>query len=259
MNQDDATAIILHWLRQAEREIAHYGYDVHLPTLIRAHLRRERVQPQEVDEQVGNLSPDFYAAAWELCRRGILRPGVRRAGEQVTDDGSGGNGYSVTPLGREFLAQPEQLTSLPTGPGRFEQMIQFFVSQLGLGFQERATEAIRCYRAGAFVACCAMTGAAAESLILAVAIAKTRDEAAVLRAYSGAQGRARIENIIVGQAAAYIRREFNGFMVLLKYWRDQASHGAASQISDNEAYTSLILLLRFAHFSRDQWRELTDR
>jgi len=102
-----------------------------------------------------------------------------------------------------------------------------------------------------------MAGAAAESMILAAAIAKTTDEEKVVKMYSAAQGRGRVENLLVGQADDHIRREFDGFMVLLKHWRDQASHGIATKISDNEPYTSLVLLLRFGHFISDHWRELT--
>jgi hypothetical protein len=258
MNQDDAAAIILEYLREAPREVAHYGYDLYIPSAIRAYLISQDRRRHEAEQEVRELSPVFYAAAWDLCRRGILRPGVRRAGEQATDDGSGGNGYSLTPLGQEYLAQEPEVTTVPLGPGRFEQMMHSFAELLGPGFQERAAEAIRCYRAGAYVACCAMAGAAAESLMLAVAIEKTDDENAVLAAYVGNIGRRRLENIIVGQAAEHVRREFTGFLVLLKYWRDQASHGVATKISDNEAYTALVTLLRFAHFARDHWEQLTE-
>lgn len=261
MNQDDASALIVYWLRHTPREVAMYGYDLHITTLIRAQVRRENPQCNEGDLYAATeiLSPIYYAAAWDLCRRGILRPGVRCAGQQVTDDGSGGNGYSITPLGQAYLAQPEEITAVPLGPGRFEQMMEPFAPLLGSGFQERAGEAIRCYRAGAFLGCCAMAGAAGESLILAVAIAKSGDEAAVLHDYAAVQGRRRIENRIIGTAAEHIQREFKGFLVLLKYWRDQASHGIATQISDNEAYTALVTLLRFAHFAQDRWAELTTR
>jgi hypothetical protein len=44
---------------------------------------------------------------------------------------------------------------------------------------------------------------------------------------------------------------------LLSYWRDEAVHGTASQISETEAFTSLILLLRFAQYATDHWSELT--
>jgi hypothetical protein len=53
-----------------------------------------------------------------------------------------------------------------------------------------------------------------------------------------------------------LRDEYAGYMSLLKYWRDQAAHGKLSGIKDNEAYTSLALLLRFALFVNENWAEL---
>lgn len=65
--------------------------------------------------------------------------------------------------------------------------------------------------------------------------------------------------MVVGQLSEQLRREFLGFTTLLKYWRDEASHGKASQIADNEAYTSLALLLRFSQFVGDHWPDITRR
>jgi len=177
---------------------------------------------------------------------------------QVTEQGTGGSGYSITPAGRDWLAEADKETFIPTEPSRFQQLLQPFEDRFGSGFRERAQEAARCYRAHAFVACCAMAGGAAESILLALAITKTGDEELVLKKYAGAEGRGRVENLIVGRAKEHIQRELRGFMVLLKYWRDQASHGIATNISDNEAYIALALLLRFAHFANDHWKELTN-
>ena len=65
-----------------------------------------------------------------------------------------------------------------------------------------------------------------------------------------------MENVVIGQAHEQVRREFLGFSTLLKYWRDEASHGRASNIGDNEAYTSLALLLRYAVFVQEHWEAL---
>ncbi len=100
-----------------------------------------------------------------------------------------------------------------------------------------------------------MCGAAAESILLAAAISKS-DERTVLDMYNTSRGRSRVEKLLVGKAKGHIQREFPVFLSLLKYWRDEASHGGAAKISDNEAYTSLMLLLRFAIFVRDNWDEL---
>jgi hypothetical protein len=202
-------------------------------------------------------SPVFLNAAWELSRRGILRPGIRRMNTQSTDEGSAGHGYSITSFGRQWLAEPEHDTFIPTEPERFARLLEPYRPRFGPGFHQRAQEAIRCYGAHAYLACCAMCGAAAESIFLAAAVARSGDPDATLTAYLTANGRSRLENSLIGQASERVQREFRGLATLLKYWRDSASHGQSSTVSDNEAYTSLALLLRFAAFVEDHWEELT--
>ena len=94
-----------------------------------------------------------------------------------------------------------------------------------------------------------MCGAAAESIYLALASEAIKPEAEVLAMYAGAGGRGRVERLLLGRAADQVRREFSGFLVLLKYWRDDAAHGRASAISETEAFTSLMLLVRFARYT----------
>lgn len=131
-------------------------------------------------------------------------------------------------------------------------------SNFGNGFHGRAQEAICCYGAHAYFACCAMCGAAAESILLAIAIKKVGDENKVLDTYMSKGGRGRIEHLIIGQAHGDIKKGFNASYDLLKYWRDCAAHGHQSGIQDNEAYTSLALLLRFTQFASDNWDLLTN-
>ncbi len=45
-------------------------------------------------------------------------------GLQATDDGGSGNGYSVTPFGRVWIAESERADFMPTEPGRFEQLLK---------------------------------------------------------------------------------------------------------------------------------------
>jgi hypothetical protein len=215
------------------------------------------VSPQQIEGQIREPSSSFYAAGWNLCRRGILRPGISTYGEQATADGSSGNGYSITPFGQKWLDEAEFDDYVPTEPDRFAQMLEPFREQFGPEFYERAQEAVRCYGAHAYLACCAMCGAAAESVLLATAIAK-QDESSVLAMYNTAKGRSRVESLLVGQAREPIQREFRIFLTLLKYWRDEASHGGQANIEDNQAHTSLVLLLRFAIFVHDKWAELVE-
>lgn len=260
MKQEDALLTILQWIRaRSPSQYPNYGYDIYLPNVIRWHLSKERpnVQPQEEHDALRNLYPLFVDAAWELCRRGIIRPGVKEHGAQTTDDGAGGSGYSITAFGRQWLAEEDEDVFVPTESGRFAEMMKPFRSRFGAGFYDRSQEAIRCYGAHAYLACCTMCGAAAESILLATAISKTNDENLVLKAYTTANGRKRVETMVIGQATEHIKREFQALTDLLKYWRDEAAHGKASQISDNEAYTSLAMLLRYAMFVNENWDDLT--
>lgn len=265
MNEHDALTYLVDWLRRMPAtRFPNFGYELYIPNVLREFLRqRDKAVPEhQVEEHFQRDAPQvssaFYSAAWNLCRRGILRPGIKAYGEQATNDGSGGNGYSLTPFGRQWLSESDRDDYVPTEPERFGQLLSKGKVVLGPGFQERGQEAIRCYGAHAYLACCAMCGAAAESVLLATAIAK-RSESEVLKAYHSSNGRIRVEQMVVGQLTEPLRREFMGFTTLLKYWRDEASHGKASHIGDNEAYTSLAMLLRFAQFVGDHWVELTSR
>jgi hypothetical protein len=97
-----------------------------------------------------------------------------------------------------------------------------------------------------------MCGAAAESILLALASERMKPEE-VVETYSRAGGRAKVENVLIGKASDHVQREFRGFMVLLNYWRDEAAHGRASNISETEAFTSLMLLLRLARYADESF------
>ena len=261
MNEEDAQRFIIDCLRNlAPRQLQNYGYDVYLPNIIWAWLVRNEGVVDRTDAAVRRqveLSTIFYTAAWELCRRGVLRPGITRMGEQATPDGASGNGYSITPFGRTWIAEADNADFIPTEPQRFAAMLEPFRPRFGAGFQSRAQEAVRCYGAHAYLACVAMCGAAAESILLAAAIA-TRPEEEVLGEYASARGRSRVERRLLGQASEQMRGEFQALNPLLKYWRDQAAHGTAVRISESEAFTALGMLLRFAYFVDQRWAELTE-
>lgn len=237
-----------------------YGYDLYLPNIVMHYLisvaKRSHAEAQR---DYRATSPAFLTAAWELSRRGVLRPGVKAIGQQATDEGSAGAGFSVTSAGRKWLKEAGQYDFVPIEPQRFSKLLDSFTPRFGPGFQERSQDAIRCYGANVYLACCAMCGAAAESILLAVAIAKEGDADKVERLYLASGGRRKVENLILGQQPKPIQEEFLGYLSLLKYWRDAASHGRRSGIADNEAYTALAVLLRFAQFANDRWTDLTGR
>jgi len=255
---EDAEKVLIRFIRERpETQYSSYGYDVYISNVIRWYLHSSgNLDRQEIEHKLEGLSSIFYAAAWELCRRGIIRPGVAHYGGQSTQHGSGGEGYSVTPFGETWAAESDQDDFVPTEPQRFGQMIKPYSKCFGPAFQERAQEAVRCYGAHAYLACCSMCGAAAESILLAAAI-KKRNEESTLKKYATAGGRSRVQKDLVAHVDERVREEFNNLSVLLKYWRDEASHGRPANIADNEAYTSLALLLRLAQFVNSNWDEIT--
>jgi hypothetical protein len=101
-----------------------------------------------------------------------------------------------------------------------------------------------------------MCGAAAEAILLSVAIAKSADEKATMALYRSAGGRHKVIKSIVGQARAAIAGPFESATGLLSYWRDETAHGTASNISEIEAHDAVARLLRFAQFTCDNWDEL---
>jgi hypothetical protein len=259
-SEEDALNAIVDCIRNPRPDgYSKYGYEFYMPGAILTFIQEvegSTEHPSHIygGQRMRQLSPVFYDAAWSLCRRGILRPSIRRHGDQATDDGSGGNGYCVTEMGRRWLQVQD---SIPLAPTRLTRLFEGFTTRYGSGFIQRAAEAVTCHQFGNYLAACVMCGAASESILLAVAVAKTGDEEAVLTAYRSANGRKKIVDSIIGQARPALAEHFRNATGLLSYWRDEAAHGILSEISEIEAHEALARLVRFAQFSQDNWTALT--
>ena len=173
MHVEDATAFIVDFIARPRAAAAYsdYGYDVYVPNVVAAYLADIEKIPQHPvrDHPRGReLTPFFFDAAWELCRRGALRPGVPNGGN------ADNRGFSVTNLGRSWIASGA-LAPIVLDIARLSELFATLSGRLGAGFLQPANEAARCHSFGANLAACAMRGAAAKSVMLAVAIAKTRD------------------------------------------------------------------------------------
>ena len=235
-----------------------YGYDLYLPNASRKFaIDVEGVQSSDAERRAMELSSYFYDAAFELIKKGVIRYGIRDQQAQSTLDGSAGNGYSLTSFGENWLTDDEHRHFVPTEPEKFADLLSSFRGKFGEGFHQKAQESMKCYRFSAYLACCAMCGAATESILLALAIEKNGDEEAVIKKYKAASGRKRIFDDLIGKQDKRIQAEFSSCSSLLNYWRDESAHGTTSEIEENEAFTSLALLLRFAQFSKDNWDVLT--
>jgi hypothetical protein len=197
----------------------------------------------------------FYSAAWELARIGVLRPGQLAPGRDNETAKAFGDHWSITEFGFDWLADAAKRPYVDMG--RMANMLRDFIPQFGEGFGQRAIEAVRTYRTCHYLSACTMAGAAAESILLRVAIAKSRDEEKILQNYSGQGGRGRISKYVVGQATPLVKTELDALLGLLHYWRDDAAHGKATTITEAEAYTAIGRLLRLAQLTSDRWDDLT--
>lgn len=231
MHIDDAIAFIIDYICKPRdaREYSSYGYGFYLPNVIVAYIMeiehsREPLTFLYNSPRARELSPICYEAAWDLCRRGVLRPGIKSLGEQATPDGASGNGYCLTTFGRQWIEQGASALIM-TETGRLGELFEKLSKRLGPGFLQRANEAVVCHRFGVYLSCCAMCGAAAESILLSAAIMNSMNEEATLKIYRAANGRRSVIESIVGQAPRGIADPFRSATGLLSYWRDDAAHG----------------------------------
>jgi hypothetical protein len=223
-----------------------------LPAQVVEHFWRARDHLGRDDLTDEHYQP-FYDAAWELARIGIIRPG-RIAPKGQTTANDFGDDWSITEFGFQWLADASKRSYLDIS--RLSEIFASFNGQFGPGFAQRAIEAVRTYRTGNYLAACAMIGAAAESILLAVAIAKTKgNEAEVMKKYLS--GRSRVTAYVTGKSTDSIARQFEAALRILHYWRDDASHGVHTTISEVEAHAALSELIRLAQFASDNWDSLT--
>jgi hypothetical protein len=247
---DEAIAILLDLLKNGTAGM--YGYDLFPRRGAEIVARRQNPHDHYLEEPVREISPVFYDAAWELCRRGMVRPGVRRWGQQAVDE----VGYSLTEAGRRLLEELDESTFLIAQPGALAATLASYGNTFGDGFRQRALEAIKCRNAEAWLGCCAMAGAAAESILLALAIAKTGDEETVLRAYGHVGGRRKVLNMIAGQMDATRRDTLTTFTGIISLWRDEAAHGQATSLETANADEALRQLLHMCQWVEREWKNL---
>jgi hypothetical protein len=250
------------------REQRAHGSDIWIATVSTAywHNRERTINQMSQDEKESYLAP-FYDAAWELCRRGVLRPAAAMPDGQSSASHIGprvnaapffGDGYSLTAWGREWVQKAaSEHGVMPTDPSRISEVLSQFQSLFGDGYAQRAAEAVSDWRTMNYLSACTMAGAAAESILIAVVIAKTRDEKKVLSEYQSSRGRNRVIKRVIAGSTSVVGERFNNALGILSFWRDEAGHGIASNIGEIEAHEAISRLLRLARFTSDNWAALT--
>jgi len=251
MELDQAIALTVVAL---QRGVAgYYGYDLYPSMVARQEAEAAGKTGHELDNLAREWGPFFLDAAWELCRRGMVRPGIKRPGQQAVPEG----GYSLTIVGQGSLADLDNSTVLLLQPGSLAATFAGFGDIFGPGFQQRSQEAIKCRNAEAWLACCAMSGAAAEAILLAAAEAKLHDQDAVLAIYLSTGGRGKIINVLVGQAKLPVQATLKAFTGIISHWRDEASHGQTSEVNMPNADEALRQLLHMCQWVNKEWQTLT--
>ncbi|MHB1195114.1 MAG: hypothetical protein ACYC6F_18985 [Longimicrobiales bacterium] len=215
---------------------------------------KEADRPQVVHDYSVNTE-QFFDVTWELVRRGILTPAGRWEGPQRYQ--FTGEEFRLTEFGLQWIVALPQHDVLPVEHGRFAAELARYTTRFGDGYQTRSQEALSCYRAQLYLACCVMCGAAAEAVALQVAVQRTGDEATVRREYEGRNGTSKLLSRLVHGRDARIRKEVDTFFEILKVWRDLSAHASPFLPDEHEAFLALLILQRFCHFADSNWSALT--
>ncbi len=208
------------------------------------------------DDKEPYIAP-FYDAAWELSRRGVLRPGATVPAGQASGNQIGqrlpsapffGDGYSLTAWGRAWVQRvASERAMMPSDRSRITEVLHQFRTRFGEAYAQRAAEAVADWRGRNYLSACTMAGAAAESVLIATAIAKSKDEQAILAEYRKTAGRSRVIKRVTAGVTSGIDERFNNALGLLTYWRDEAGHGTPSNIGEVEAHEAILGLLVQRH------------
>jgi len=246
VNHEQAVKIVIEYLRKhLEPSHTDFGYDVYVNTVLDQHCQKAyNLQHHNSEKVIKDLSPLFIDACWELCRRGILRPYTHDVTGQGTTQGAG---FSITAPGKKWLQEDELDDYVPTEPYQFAKMLEPYTIVFGNGFQERAQEAVRCYNAHAFLACCVMSGAAGETILNKIAdkLKIKRKEYEPITAT-----RQKIfDNLTSDRTKEYLM----AFSDIVKYLRDEGMHHENWETKPEKAYMSLAMLLRLAIFTKGEW------
>ena len=236
-----------------------YGCEVWIPELALKYWRTRDTASVTWQTEWSSLGAPrldpFAEAAWQLCLKGVLRPGP--GGDHVAQTGTSvGFGFTLTAFGVEWaMNAPNQA---PTDPTRFGALLQQIPRNYGPAFLPRAVEAASCYRSANYLACCAMAGAAAEAILLTISAAKVGGQEEAIRIYHSSGGRNKTLNRVAGTLPKQLKSDITSLANLVSFWRDEAAHGISTVISEIQASMALTHLLNFAQIIHHNWRVIAE-
>ncbi len=178
---DEAQEFIINHVRewkQGETILAKANYDIHLNTTVDVYINNHQTT---ISYPFNNQTPSKYIfrpvfadALWDLCRKGILRLGTNSNPNFSCSTTIEDPGFSMTEFGKEWLSKRKNDALLPADPNKFTMLFSNFQSSYGASYFRRAKEAVSSLQLGNFLACCVMSGAAAESILLSAAFASNK-------------------------------------------------------------------------------------
>jgi hypothetical protein len=251
VNQAEAEALIIQFIRDRPT-ITDFHVSGALDYYVYEHLK-QRLRSESADALKEEIAQVFLDAAWDLALLGVLRPG---GSSWPVWDKFDGTRYAVSEFGHRWASEGTEDAFVPVGSETYVELLRPY-TEFGAPFFERAREAARCWKVKAFLACCSMCGAAAESILVAAAIAKKGDSPSVLSTYNSKGGRRKLELLLSGQVRADVKEVLAPLFGLVKLWRDEASHGGPSGIGQAAARTSLQALFLYARHVHHNWSEIT--
>lgn len=199
------------------------------------------------DLKVKKIIPYFQDAAAELCGMGVLRYGPQGYNPHSVL----GNMFSLTKQGRKWIKQDSD-NPLLYSFNHFSEYFSRFDDLFGEGYRQRSQEACRCFTARCYLASCVMSGAAAESILLFLAIKKGKPEEEALALYRTGGGLKKLKDFLSGKLNQKDKEKFEIFHELIKYQRDDAAHGEIKDILAFDAYESLSRLIFLCQHVRDR-------
>lgn len=252
---------LLHWAQP--NSLADRGYDVCFTKALAEYKNSVcpsnpliSIETSTKNEIENKCKMTLSDALWDLCRKNILRPGVSHQNNTFSPVLTVNDGYAVTAYGKNWLSKFSTSDLLPADPHQLSSVFEQHQTLYGYNYYKRAKEAVNCYLSGNYLACCVMCGAATESILLSAAFIK-KDRDSVLSEYKCSGGRRKIENVLFGKARKEIKDIYSKYTDIISYWRDETSHGHDTDVDCDEAFISMLTLLRFAVFIKEHWDEVT--
>ncbi len=175
---DEAYQYLIEWstdIVNERRAASNYECDIYLFEVVNEYLKTSKIPEGEKSTFRKKIAGVFMSAAWELALKGVLRVGSTDDIQGSNHRLSTGSSFAITERGKAWLKQ-EKYQPISMSSSAMVGVMRKLQGRFGESFYERATEASACYENGCYLACCAMCGAAIESIFLKTAVEKLGDE-----------------------------------------------------------------------------------